>query len=159
MILIYFFFNKAKRTSTKASKGFENSPKHTESAEDEELRERVLELLDLFQLEAHKNELAKQKYSSITAILQELLNFTRKIMNAYRELCSNNLTEYEENRKIFLEIRKKIPKELDPAYEEEVARALRNKANNSKKLKAKMKFIVPKLGGPKNLSKYIVKRN
>ena len=74
-------------------------------------------------------------------------------MSAYRELCSNNLSEYEENRKTFLEIRKKIPKELDPAYEEEVAKALRNKGTTSKKLKNKMKFIVPKLGGPKNLSK------
>ena len=111
--------------------------------EEEEIKEKVLELVRVFQLEVEKNETISKEKEKLIEILLSFLDFTKRLLLFLKTSYSE---KYEEFMRTFFELRSKIPKTIDLNYETDLKESLIRRKFVKKAKNVTKFFLVPKLG-------------
>ena len=136
------------------SNEYDMSPNENEY--EEELKNKILDLIQIFQIETQKNDSLSQLQDEIKVVLNLLLDFIKKLLNYIKE--KSHLEKYEEFYKAFLELRAKIPKTYDLTYEQDLKENIRKKIMKKTRNVTKF-FLVPKLGNQTVKTNVIDKEN
>ena len=133
-----------------------NNPIENETM-DEELKNKILDIIQIFQVETEKNDDLAKVNSELRNIILTLIEFIKKVLAFIKDKTAY-LEKYEEFYKSFLEIRSKIPRNVDPNYEQEIKENIRKKILKKTKNVTKF-FLVPKLGNLISKTNVIDKEN
>ena len=128
--------------------------------EEEELRNKIVDIIQMFQIETQKNDDLIKLQEELKIIINAFVDLIKKILNYFKEklLGAAHQEKYEEFYKAFLELRSKIPKNFDSTYEQELKEIVRKRIIKKTKNVTKF-FLVPKLGTLMPKSNIIDKEN
>jgi len=147
-------------TSQRIDQPLENEINPNENNEEEELRNKIVEIIQMFQIETQKNDDLMKLQEELKIIIFAFVDIIKKILNYVKEksLGGAHQEKYEEFNKAFLDLRSKIPKNFDLTYEQELKEIVHKRIMKKTKNVTKF-FLVPKLGTQMPKSNVIDKEN